>query len=88
LRPRNTLILDILDRNEQFLRPNQIRRQVLLETARDKGTGCIAPRKEIVASTGSVDGRVRGYVEDGPVDDEVDREGRVGAIVEGEFGGC
>lgn len=87
LRTRNPLVLDILHRNEHFLRPDQIRRQILLETTRHKGAGCIATCEEIVAPAGSVDSRVRGDIEDRPVDDEVNGQGGVGAVVEGEFGG-
>lgn len=87
LRTRNTLVLDILNRDEHLLRPDQISCEILLETTRHKSAGCIAACEEIVAPAGSVDGRVRGDVEDRPVDDEIDREGWIGAVVEGEFGG-
>lgn len=87
LRTRNALVLNILHRNEHFLHPDQIPIQILLEASRHKGAGCIATCEEIVAPTGSVDSWVRGDVEDRPVDDEVNWEGGVGTVVEGEFGG-
>lgn len=88
LRIRNTLLLNILHRDEHFLGTDEIRRQVVLETARHEGAGCVAPGEEIVAPAGSVDSWIRGDVEDGAVDGEVDGQIWVGAIVEGELGGC
>lgn len=78
---RKTLILHIIQRYEHFLDADQIRRQIFLETTRDKRARCIPSCEEVVASTWSVDGSVGGDVEDGAVDSEVDREGGIGAIV-------
>lgn len=87
LRTRNPFLLNILHGDKHFLRTDQIPRQIFLETARDEGARGVAPGEEIVAPAGPVDGRVGRDVEDGAVDGEVDGEGGVGAIVEGEFGG-
>ena len=60
-------------------------RLVLLETTRDESARGILPCEEIVVSTRSVHKRVRGDIEHGAIDGEVDREGRVGPVVEGEL---
>ena len=62
-------------------------REILLETARDEGARGVAAGEEVVVSRGAVNHAVGGDVEDGAVDGEVDGEGAVGAIVEGELGG-
>lgn len=83
LRRRKTLILHVLHRQKHLFNTNQIRRQVILETARHEGTSRVSPCEKVVAPAWAVDCWVGGDVEDGPVDGEVDREGGVCAVVEG-----
>ena len=78
----------IINRDEHLLDAVQIRRQVLLEAARDEGARGVAAGEEVVIAAGAVHHSVCRDVEDGAVDGEVDREGGVRAVVEGELGWC
>lgn len=85
---RRQLLLDIVNRHEHLLHAAQVRRQILSKAARHKCARGVPPGEEIVAPAGAVDDWIGRDVEDGPVDGEVDGQGAVGAVVEGEFAGC
>lgn len=82
------VFLLILKGDEHLLHTRKVMREVLLETARHKRTSCIPAREEVVAAARAVDEPVSGDVEDGAVDGDVDGEGGVGAVVEGELVWC
>lgn len=82
LRRRKALILHILHRQKHLLNPSQIRRQIILKTARYKCARCVSTGEKVVAPAWAVDRSVGGNVEDGAVDGEVDRERGVCTIVE------
>lgn len=83
--PLNFLL--VVHRDKHLLHAGEVVREILLETARDEGARGVAAGEEVVVSRGAVHHAVGGDVEDGAVDGEVDGEGAVGAIVEGELGG-
>ena len=80
-------LLLIVNGDKHLLGAGEVVREVFLETARDEGARGVAAGEEVVVSRGAVHHAVGGDVEDGAVDGEVDGEGAVGAIVEGELGG-
>lgn len=75
------VLLGVVDRDIHFLHAIEIRCQVLLEAARNKGPCGVATGEEVVAAAGSVDDRVGGDIEDCTIDGEVDRQGGISAIV-------
>ena len=77
----------VVHRDKHLLDTGELVREILLETARDKGARGVAAGEEVVVARGAVHHAVGGDVEDGAVDGEVDGEGGVGAVVEGELGG-
>lgn len=77
----------VIDGDIHLLDTVQIRGKVLLETARDESARGVAAGEEVVAPARAVHHGVGGDVEDGAVDGEVDGEGGVGAVVEGELVG-
>ena len=83
--PLNFLLL--VHGDEHLLHAGEVVREILLETARDEGARGVAAGEEVVVSRGTVHHAVGGDVEDGAVDGEVDGEGGVSAVVEGELGG-
>lgn len=83
--PPNLLL--IIDRDKHLLHARQIVREVLLETTRHESARRVAAGEEVVVPAGAVHHAVCGDVEDGAVDGEIDGEGGVGAVVEGEAGG-
>ena len=80
-------LLLIVNGDKHLLGAGEVVREVFLETARDEGARGVAAGEEVVVARGTVHHAVGGDVEDGAVDGEVDGEGAVGAIVEGELGG-
>lgn len=80
-------LLLIVNGDKHLLGAGEVVREVFLETARDEGARGVAAGEEVVVARGTVHHAVGGDVEDGAVDGEVDGEGGVGAVVEGELGG-
>jgi len=77
----------VINGDKHLLYTREIVRQVFLKTARHEGARCVAAGEEVVVAAGAVHHAVCGDIEDGAVHGEVDGEGRVGAVVEGEVGG-
>lgn len=87
-RAQRLQILLLVNRHEHLLDTSQVMRQIVLETPCHKRTRGIPPRKEIVAAAGAVHHAVCGYVEDRAVHGQVDREGGICAVIQGELGRC
>lgn len=77
----------VIHRDKHLLDTGEVVREVFLKAARDEGARGVAAGEEIVVPRRTVHHAVGGDVEDGAVDGEVDGEGGVGAVVEGELGG-
>ena len=80
-------IILIVDGNKHLLDAGQVVREILLETPRHERTSGVAAGEKVVVAAGTIHHAICGHVEDGAVNGQVDGEGRVCAVVEGELRG-
>lgn len=78
-------IILLVDGDKHLLDAGQIMREILLETPRYERAGGITAGEKVVIASRTVHHAVGGDVEDGAIDGEVDGEGSVSAVVEGEL---